>query len=187
MFQAPLRFLILTLLLTLLTVLAGCAPGTFPNVQSVPPPQIDADAWARLTYAMSDDLASSSLRRGVMSLHPVRLTDEGDYRLRVDYWGDDWLLIPPGPSLRLTIDGRPVVLSSLGSSGGRGVRTISAYARRFERAEYPVSLDLLRQLSQANVVRVTLTGSRDLERILDRRDLERFVVFYTQVTATGQQ
>ncbi len=183
MLQSLCRLLILTL-----TVLAGCAPSTFTNVQSVPPPQIDADAWARLTYAVNDDLASSSLRQGVMSLQPIRLNDEGEsYCLQVDYWGENWLLIPPGPSLRLTIDGRPVVLSSLGSSGGRGVRTISAYARRFERAEYPVSLDLLRQLSQANVVRVTLTGSRDLERILDRRDLERFVVFYTQATVTGQQ
>lgn len=183
MLQSSLRLFILTLLI----VLAGCAPSTSPDVQSVPPPQIDADAWARLTYAADDDFASSSLRRGVMSLQPIRLADEGDYRLQVDYWGEDWLLISPGPSLRLTVDGRPVVLSSLGSSGGRGVRTISAYARRFERAEYPVSLDLLRQLSQASIVGVTLSGSRDLERILDRRDLERFVVFYTQVTATSQQ
>ncbi len=174
--------------LTLLALLAGCAPSTFSSVQSVPPPQVDADAWERLTYSMGDDLASSSLREGALSLQPVRLTDEGEsYRLRVDYWGDTWLLIPPGPSLRLTIDGRPLVLSGLGSSGGRGVRTISAYARRYERAEYPVSLDLLGQLSQANIVGVTVTGSRDLERILDRRDLERFVTFYTQVSATSQR
>ena len=174
--------------LTLLAVLAGCAPSTFSSVQSVPPPQVDADAWARLTYSMGDDLTSSSLREGALGLQPIRLTDEGEsYRLRVDYWGDTWLLIPPGPSLRLNIDGRPVVLSSLGSSGGRGVRTISAYARRYERAEYPVSLDLLRQLSQASIVGVTVSGSRDLERVLDRRDLERFVTFYTQASATSQQ
>ncbi len=172
---------------TLLAVLAGCAPSTFSSVQSVPPPQVDADAWERLTYSMGDDLTSSSLSKGALSLQPVRRADEGDYRLRVDYWGDNWLLIPPGSSLRLTIDGRPVVLSGLGSSGGRGVRAVSAYARRFERAEYPVSLDLLRQLSQANIVGVTVSGSRDLERVLDRRDLERFVTFYTQTTATRQQ
>lgn len=169
-----------------LLILAGCAPGLSPSVQPVPPPQIDSDAWRRLTYVMDDNLSSSSLRKGAMSLQPVQL-GEGGYRLQVDYWGEDWLLIPPGPSLRLTIDGRPFVLSGLGSSGGRGVRTISAFARHFERAEYPVSPDLLRQLSEANVVRLTLSGSRELERILDRRDLERFVVFYTQVSAASQK
>ena len=180
------RFPAHTLLCILAIVgLTACAPGAFSSVQPVPPPQIDSEAWERLTYSVDDDLASSSLRDGVMSLQPVRL-EEG-YRLQVNYWGYDWLLIPPGASLQLTIDGRPVALSGLGSSGGRGVRTISAYARRFERAEYPLSPDLLRQLSQANVVSVTLTGSRSLERILDRRDLERFVTFYTQVNAVGQQ
>ena len=173
------------LLLTLLLMLSACAPVTFPSVQSVPPPQVDDDAWERLTYTMGDELSASSLREGALSFQPVRVED--GYRLQVNYWGDTWLLIPPGSSLLLSIDGRPTVLSGLGSSGGRGVRTISAYARRFERAEYPLSLDLLRQLSEANIVGVTLSGSRDLERILDRQDLEPFLVFYTQVNATSQQ
>ena len=171
------------LLLTLLLMLSACTPVTFPSVQSVPPPQVDDDAWERLTYTMGDELSASSLREGALSFQPVRVED--GYRLQVNYWGDAWLLIPPGSSLLLRIDGRPTVLSGLGSSGGRGVRTISAYARRFERAEYPLSLDLLRQLSEANIVGVTLSGSRDLERILDRQDLEPFLVFYTQVNATS--
>ena len=79
----PLYFLVFTLLLEL----SGCVPGAFPSVQSVPPPQIDADAWERLTYAMSDDLASASLRQGALSLQPIRLTGEGDYRVRAEYWG----------------------------------------------------------------------------------------------------
>ena len=182
------QFYIRLLTLALLIVLVGCVPeASYSSVQSVPPPEIDTAAWERLTY-MGDDLSSSSLREGALNLQPIRLSDEGEsYRLRVDYWGDDWLLIPPGPSLRLNIDGQPVVLSSLGSSGGRGVRTISAYARRFERAEYPVSLDLIRQLSQANIVSMSVSGSREVTRILDRRDLERFVVFYTRVSAASQQ
>ena len=159
-------------------MLTACTPATYTRVPGAPPPQIDSDAWERLTYTMEDDLASGSLREGALSLQPLRL--EGGYRLQVNYWGDDWLLIPPGPSLRLTVDGRPIVLSSPGSSGGRGVRTVSAFARRFERAEYSLPLDVLRQLSEANLVGVSVTGSRTLERTLDREDLERFVVFYAR-------
>ena len=172
--------------LSLIALLTACTPATYTRVQGGAPPQVDSDAWERLTYTLEDDLASGSLREGTLSLQPLRLDREGGYRLQVNYWGDDWLLIPPGPSLQLTIDGRAVVLSSPGSSGGRGVRTVSAFARRFERAEYSLSPEVLRQLSEANLVGVSVTGSRTLERTLDREDLERFVVFYAQTRGASR-
>lgn len=172
--------------LSLLAVLTACTPATYTRAPGAPPPQIDSDAWERLTYTLEDDLASGSLREGVLSLQPLRLGGEGGYRLQVNYWGEDWLLIPPGPSLQLTIDGQAAVLSSPGSGGGRGVRTVGAFARRFERAEYSLSPEVLRQLSEANLVGVSVTGSRTLERILDREDLERFVMFYTQAQGASR-
>lgn len=103
-------------------------------------------------------------RYPMLTLGAVR-NGEGDaarYFLRaVTISQGGWVDIPPGASLRLTIDGEPLELSGEGSAGNR---MAGEAGKHFEAAVYPVPAELFARIGTARSVSARVQGATAVEK-----------------------
>lgn len=183
-----------------LVSLAGCAglavEGSVGDIeQNGGLFQVDTlrdDFRDRTTYHMAGNFLPSPERglleeyRPWLALNALRVDDAdgaSGYAIQVLYNASDWLFIDEGQSLSLLMDDEPVLLSGPGSASSRevGNTTSSFNLTRVgvtERAYYDVEPSLLRQLSEADAVRVRVSGQqRFIERTMGARNLNNFRQF----------
>lgn len=170
-----------TFLLALLVLFCGCAGmGSTKEITD----DFTGNRIARLTY---NPLAGSSLIDDAQVRFNLNKTTCEDgktsFSVVIVYLGNTmsgWAFIPEGETLRLLVDGERVALSGTGSAGAREVQSQNVQ----EVAVYPISVDTLRKIANANEVRVRLEGTRrNTERHFSEanfKNVREFVDTYVQ-------
>ena len=126
-------------------------------------------------------LESSEDRSYLIWVNAVRereSTWESSYYLDVRYEGASdagYMDIGAGETLLLTVDGQPLRLRSVGSSGSRSVTTAGHYA---ENAVYPITPEDLRKLARAKEVKAQIIGQAHSHyRTFKPENIEKFRKF----------
>jgi hypothetical protein len=168
------------LAIALLCLLAGCA--------TEPPPT--ATYYDPVTGARTDVsenlLATDGRPREVIWLNAFRDSQAGKpvYYLEVQYVAPadvGYLDIPPGETLTLVVDGKPMKLDSSGSLNRRREfqREKTDFVR--EGAIYPISKLNLQKIASAQKVNVQIKGNKGLiERDFRPENFDRMRAFVTR-------
>lgn len=158
-------------ILTVLLVLMGCG-SQVAVIETV-----DEEFYDSRINKMTGNALIETPPSGVDSveLNAERYTSaEGTilYNLVVEYSSSDWLFVKEGESLILIVDGQRIGLKGKGSGPHRDI----AYGgRRTEKAWYGVSLDILKMITNAETVKVTIIGSRrSIDRDFTQENFENF-------------
>ena len=90
----------------------------------------------------------------------------------VEYIGPDWLFINAGNSLCIVVDGRLVELSCTSPS-----RQVLAGDVVAERAFYPITAEVLRQIADGKIVKVRIVGNTFEDCTLTEENMNRIREF----------
>ncbi|HXG46083.1 MAG TPA: hypothetical protein VNO52_00530 [Methylomirabilota bacterium] len=162
-------------LLAALGLLAGCATDA-PDVTAYYDP-----ITGTRTDLMENELPSPARPRELIWLNASRVPkgyNEWRFYLEVRYMATEdvgWLDIPPGETLTLTLDGKPV---RFGGSGSLNMRKEAKKGIVRESAIYEVTEAQLRQIAAAKSVVVQIRGKAGLiERSFAAANFERLQRF----------
>jgi hypothetical protein len=161
-------------LMAVAALLAGCASPA-PDVSTY----YDQMTGQR-TDLMENELEAPGQLREVVALNAYRIQERGKPQLylQASYMAmkdRGYLEIPPGKTLTIIADGKPLVLEGTGSMNMR-----DTYKRDFvrESALYPVTKAQLQKIASSRDVKVQIKGNNGLiEREFKPQNFERFRKF----------
>jgi hypothetical protein len=167
-----------TRIITLAAVLVSSGCASFGNGYQVRTSRSASDG-STLVSMEGNSLGRAPSDPGYgLSLTAARYASEDGscyYALTAGYEGPQWILIGPGESLVLVVDGKRTALRGDGSARFRGA-VREGLVR--ERAQYEVDADLLKSLARAKAVRIRVSGERrSVESGLSARNLDNFKRF----------
>lgn len=136
-------------------LLAACAPGYSVRTS------VDAANAFTSVRLQENVLGGGCPGCAIIELNIHKVTHDDRplmyYDLVVQYRAKEWLLIEPGESLTLLVDGQPLVFTS--DNGSTLYRTVAYGGEVLETAYYSVDLPQLRRIANATEVQVRLDGS----------------------------
>ncbi len=157
---------------------AGCATHT-PDVSTF----YDQVSGLRTDLMSDNELEAPGTPREVVWLNASRVFrdyNRSEYYLEVAYMAmadRGYFEIPPGQSLTLIVDGKPMMFDGSGSLNSR-----KEYKKDFvrETAIYPATKEQLQKIAQAKTVKVQIKGKNGLiERNFQAANFDRFRRFVT--------